>query len=124
MITTAKIKEHIAAVEAAMCKAGKREISKLAGIRDSLIKAVAILQYAPDEVVLERQHAANVKKLSNYHAAKRNIPHDFYRKKNLADLDQQYAPLNLKKSLEFLNYILEKNDDLLCGVLSSVSAPA
>lgn len=131
MITTAKVKEHIAAVEAAMAtaqkmppKSKKREMAKWVYVRNSLLIAAGLVDSNPAPETLERQHAENVKKLNNYHAAKRSIPHDFLRKDNLEILHKQYNPTNLKKSLEFLNYILEKNDDLLCGVLSSVSAPA
>lgn len=129
MITVEKVKGHIAAVEevASMVqkmppKAAKKEIAKWIGVRNSLLQAVALLDANSNPDTLERQHAANVKKLSNYHSAKQSIPRGA--KKMLAELDQQYAPTNLKKSLEFLNYILEKNDDLLCGLLSSASAPA
>lgn len=129
MLTVDKVKGHIAAVEEVATrvqnmspKAAKKETDKWIGVRNSLLQAVALLDANPNPDTLERQHAANVKKLSNYHSAKQSIPRGA--KKVLAELDQQYAPMNLKKSLEFLNYILGKNDDLLCGLLSSASSPA
>lgn len=131
MITVEKVKEHITLVEAAAARAKncppksrKREMAKWIGVRNSLLIAAGLVDANPAPETLERQHAENVKKLTNYHAAKRSIPHDFLRKENLEILNKQYNPTKLKKSLEFLNYILQKNDDLLCGVLSFASAPA
>lgn len=131
MITIDKVKQHIALAEAAAAKlqnamipskAARKETAKWIGVRNSLLQVVALLDTNPAPDSLERQHAQNVQKLSSYHTAKQDIPRAA--KKVIADLDAQYNPTNLKKSLEFLNYILEKNDDLLCGVLSSASSLA
>lgn len=97
-------------------------MDKWIGIRSTLLQAVALLDADPSPEVLEKQHAAAVKKLTNYHDARRAIPHGA--KEKLTELKQHYNFTNLTKSLKFLNYILEKNDDLLCGVLSSASSLA
>lgn len=126
MITIDKVKEHIALAEAAAANAQNPMIpskaAKWIGVRNSLLLVVALLDTSPAPDILERQHAQNVQKLSSYHTAKQDIPRAA--KKVIADLDAQYNPTKLKASLQFLNYILEKNNDLLCGLLSSVSSPA
>lgn len=129
MITTDKVKEHIALAEEAVVraqklptKAAKKETAKWFGVRNSLLQAVALLGTNPTLEFQERQHAKNVEKLSNYHDAKKNIPRSA--KKMIDKLDQECNPNRLKEQLNFLNYLLEKNNDLLCGLLSSASSPA
>lgn len=129
MITTAKIKEHITLVEEAAARAQemppkprKKETDKWIGVRNSLLQAVALLGTNPTPEFLENQHAKNVEKLSNYHSTKQKIPRAD--KKMIDMLGLECNPTKMKAQLNFLNYILEKNNDLLCGLLSSVSSPA
>lgn len=113
MITIDKVKEHIALVEEAAAraqkipssKAAKKETDQWMGVRDSLLQVLALLDIEMTEESFDRQHEACLKKADRYIIIK-------------------YAPEKLKAQLKFLNYILEKNNDLLCGVLSFASSPA
>lgn len=132
LITKTKIQEHIKLIEERMAQVNKlpklsarrREKAKLHSVRESLLKAIALLDAEVQESNLEKMHREAVEKLTSYHKAKREVKPDIYRKANLAALNDQYCPTNLAKSIEFINYMTLKNDDLLCGVLSSASAPA
>lgn len=132
LITREKIQEHISLVESQMQQADKlpklaarrREKQKLNATRDTLFKAIALIDADVPDQNLEKMHRKAVEKLTRYHEAKRKVKPDIYRKQNLAALSDHYCPTNLAKSIEFINYLTLKNEDLLCGVLSSASSPA
>ncbi len=123
MIAIDKVKQHINAIDLELISehVTKNTGSKLATVRSTLVSIIAILDTNISEFLVDKQHELIKDKLNRYEEAKRNVPHDYYRKKTLADLEAQYNPKSLRGQLMVTNYILQKNNDLLCGFLSPPS---
>jgi hypothetical protein len=90
MITPDKVKAHIAAIENEMKVPGIKLSSrvKMAGFLNDLRSVISLLDLTPGESFFDNQHAKIKDKLSSYKEAKRNVPHDYYRKSKLVDLEK------------------------------------
>lgn len=122
MIIIEQVNQHIIEIDRIVIgsQVTKRLKTQLATVRSNLVSVVMILD-TTSELAIDRMHESLKNKLNSYEFSKREVPHDYYRKQTLADLEAQYNPKLLRRQLMAMNYILQKNNDLLCGLLSPSS---